>query len=129
MIFQDKIIVIEEDLILSPDFLYTLALLSETFRKDDTIGAIQMWNPNGNEYDNYLHILFVRSFFFLAYEIVNGSLDLFYRVDNLYGLGYLLKRSFYDQNMKTSFKDCCAKRLNRFSSLKKKSYRVFSLIL
>lgn len=89
---KDKIIVIEEDLILSPDFLYTLALLSETFRKDDTIGAIQMWNPN-------------------AYEIVNGSLDLFYRVDNLYGLGYLLKRSFYDQNMKTSFKDCCAKRV------------------
>ena len=39
-------IVIEEDLILSPDFLYTFALLSETFRKDESIGAIQMWNPN-----------------------------------------------------------------------------------
>ncbi len=39
-------IVIEEDLILSPDFLYTFALLSEIFRKDETIGAIQMWNPN-----------------------------------------------------------------------------------
>jgi hypothetical protein len=38
--------VIEEDLILSPDFLYTLALLSETFRKDETISGIQMWNPN-----------------------------------------------------------------------------------
>ena len=43
---QDAVIVIEEDLILSPDFLYTLALLSETFRKDETIAAIQMWNPN-----------------------------------------------------------------------------------
>jgi hypothetical protein len=40
------VIVIEEDLILSPDFLYTLALLSETFRKDETISGIQMWNPN-----------------------------------------------------------------------------------
>jgi hypothetical protein len=40
------VIVIEEDLILSPDFLYTLALLSETFRKDETINGIQMWNPN-----------------------------------------------------------------------------------
>jgi hypothetical protein len=44
------VIVIEEDLILSPDFLYTLALLSETFRKDQTIGAIQMWNPNCKKY-------------------------------------------------------------------------------
>jgi hypothetical protein len=43
---QDKIIVVEEDLILSPDFLYTLALLSDIFRKDETISAIQMWNPN-----------------------------------------------------------------------------------
>jgi hypothetical protein len=40
------VIVIEEDLILSPDFLYTFALLSETFRKDETIAGIQMWNPN-----------------------------------------------------------------------------------
>lgn len=39
-------IVIEEDMILSPDFLYTLALLNEPFRKDLSINAIQMWNPN-----------------------------------------------------------------------------------
>ncbi|CAF3774801.1 unnamed protein product [Adineta steineri] len=89
---KDKVIVIEEDLILSPDFLYTLALLSETFRKDDTIGAIQMWNPN-------------------SYDNVNGSIDLIYRVDNLFGLGYLLRRSFYDKNMKNSFKQCCSKRV------------------
>ncbi|CAF0787597.1 unnamed protein product [Adineta ricciae] len=89
---RDKVIVIEEDLILSPDFLYTLALLSETFRKDESIGAIQMWNPN-------------------SYDIVNGSLELIYRVDNLYGLGYLLRRSFYEKNMKNSFKQCCSKRV------------------
>jgi hypothetical protein len=89
---KDKVIVIEEDLILSPDFLYTLALLSETFRKDQTIGGIQMWNPN-------------------SYDILNGSIDLIYRVDHLYGLGYLLRRSFYDKNMKNSFKECCSKRV------------------
>ncbi|CAF1042224.1 unnamed protein product [Rotaria sordida] len=89
---KDKIIVIEEDLILSPDFLYTLALLSETFRKDETIGAIQMWNPN-------------------SYDIINGSVELIYRVDQFYGLGYLLRRSFYEKNMKDSFKDCCSKRV------------------
>lgn len=47
--FQDSLIVIEEDLILSPDFLYVLALLNDVFRKDDTISAIQMWNPNGKD--------------------------------------------------------------------------------
>ncbi len=47
---------------------------------------------------------------YLAYDIINGSIDLIYRVDNLYGLGYLLKRSFYEKNMKNSFKDCCSKR-------------------
>ncbi|CAF1035789.1 unnamed protein product [Rotaria sp. Silwood1] len=89
---KDSVIVIEEDLILSPDFLYLLALLSETFRKDETIGAIQLWNPN-------------------SYDIVNGSIDLIYRVDNFYGLGYLLKHEFYNKNMKNSFKQCCGKRV------------------
>ncbi|CAF0873469.1 unnamed protein product [Didymodactylos carnosus] len=88
---KDKIIVIEEDLILSPDFLYTLALLSEPFRKDETIGGIAMWNPN-------------------SYEDVDGSSNLIYRVDELYGLGYLLRRSFYDTHMKT-FSECCSKRV------------------
>ncbi|CAF2490560.1 unnamed protein product [Rotaria sp. Silwood2] len=89
---KDKIIVIEEDLILSPDFLYTLALLSETFRKDETIDAIQMWNPN-------------------SYDSINGSIELIYRVDQFYGLGYLLRRSFYEKYIKNSFKDCCSKRV------------------
>ncbi|CAM4823109.1 unnamed protein product [Rotaria magnacalcarata] len=89
---QDKMIVIEEDLILSPDFLYTLALLSETFRKDETIGAIEMWNPN-------------------SYDIINGSEELIYRVDQFYGLGYLLRRSFYEKNMRNSFDICCSKRV------------------
>ncbi len=101
-------IVIEEDLILSPDFLYTFALLSETFRKDETIGAIQMWNPNCKN----IHFFFLTNliFVYLAYDIVNGSIDLIYRIDNFYGLGYLLRRSFYDKNMKNSFKECCSKR-------------------
>jgi hypothetical protein len=49
-------------------------------------------------------------FFHSAYDILNGSIDLIYRVDHLYGLGYLLRRSFYDKNMKNSFKECCSKR-------------------
>jgi hypothetical protein len=55
------------------------------------------------------HFVFFSSSY-LAYDIINGSIDLIYRVDNLYGLGYLLRRSFYDKNMKNSFKECCSKR-------------------
>jgi hypothetical protein len=104
------VIVIEEDLILSPDFLYTFALLSEIFRKDETIGAIQMWNPNCRKIFSSKISFFFFSSSYLAYDIINGSIDLIYRVDNLYGLGYLLRRSFYDKNMKNSFKECCSKR-------------------
>ena len=103
-------IVIEEDLILSPDFLYTLALLSEAFRKDETIGAIQMWNPNGENTTGIVLLCFANMISNLAYDHINGSIELIYRVDNFYGLGYLLKRSFYDKNMKNSFKQCCLKR-------------------
>lgn len=101
-------IVIEEDLILSPDFLYTLALLSETLRNDETIGGIQMWNPNCRRSRNLRSQHLISTY--LAYDVVNGSIDVIYRVDQLYGLGYLLRRSFYDKNMKKSFKDCCSKR-------------------
>jgi hypothetical protein len=102
------VIIIEEDIILSPDFLYTLALLSETFRKDETISAIQMWNPNCN----FCFFFEIFTFVFLnsAYDIVNGSVELIYRVDQFYGLGYLLRRSFYQKNMKDLFKECCSKR-------------------
>ena len=102
-------IVIEEELIISPDFLYTLALLSEPFRKDETIGAIQMWNPNCK-----LSFFFFSdrrmSFFHLAYDIINGSIELIYRVDQFYGLGYLLSRSFYQKAIKDLFQECCSKR-------------------
>ena len=109
---QNEVIVVEEDLILSPDFLYTLALLSDTFQKDPTIGAIQMWNPNGRLSSDALssNSLSSSSSPSIAYDIVNGSVDFIYRVDQFFGLGYLLKRSLYDKSIKASFKDCCFKR-------------------
>ncbi|CAF3338332.1 unnamed protein product [Rotaria sp. Silwood1] len=45
------------------------------------------------------------------YDIINGSIELIYRVDQFYGLGYLLRHSFYEKNMKDTFKDCCSKRV------------------
>jgi hypothetical protein len=55
-------------------------------------------------------ILFLNRLFHLAYDIINGSIELIYRVDQFYGLGYLLRRSFYEKSIKDSFKDCCSKR-------------------
>ncbi len=68
-----------------------------------------MWNPNCK----ILHFFFlfrIFNYFYLAYDIINGSIELIYRVDQFYGLGYLLRRSFYEKNMKDSFKECCSKR-------------------
>lgn len=108
-------IVVEEELVLSPDFLYTLALLSDTFRKDETIGAIQLWNPNCKILCALCFLYYKNMFSFnLAYEIINGSIELIYHVDQFFGLAYLLKRSFYDKHMKDSFKQCCSKRYMKF---------------
>lgn len=46
--------------------------------------------------------------------MINGSVELIYRVDGFYGLGYLLRRSFYEKYMKNSFKECCHKRYAYF---------------
>jgi hypothetical protein len=58
----------------------------------------------------YLFLFEILFVFSIAYEIINGSVELIYRVDQFYGLGYLLRRSFYEKNIKDSFKECCSKR-------------------
>lgn len=40
-------IVLDEGLILSPDFLFYMAQLVFLFQKDDSIFAISAWNSNG----------------------------------------------------------------------------------
>lgn len=111
-LFQGSIIVIEEDLILSPDFLYTLALLYETYKNDDSIAGIQMWNPNCKKIilKSNLVELIVSFCLSQAYENVDGSVELIYRVDTFHGLGYLIRKTFVDKYMKDSFSTCCSKR-------------------
>lgn len=41
------VIVLEEGLIVSPDFLFYMAQLVFLFDKDDSILAVSAWNPNG----------------------------------------------------------------------------------
>ena len=41
-------IVIEEELILSPDFLYFFSQVYDIFISDPQVAAISAWNPNCN---------------------------------------------------------------------------------
>ena len=61
-----------------------------------------MWNPNSMK-RIICGFFKYRFFFYLGYDIINGSIELIYRVDSLYGLGYLLRRSFYEKNIKDLF--------------------------
>ena len=41
------VIVLEENLILSPDFLFYMAQLVPTLEKDESLLCVSAWNPNG----------------------------------------------------------------------------------
>ena len=43
---KHSIIVIEEELILSPDFLYFFSQVYDVYINDPTVSAISAWNPN-----------------------------------------------------------------------------------
>lgn len=43
---KQNLIIIEEELILSPDFLYFFTQLYDTFINDPSLAAISTWNPN-----------------------------------------------------------------------------------
>ena len=45
---KQSLIVIEEELILSPDFLYYFTQVYDAFMNDPTVAAISSWNPNCN---------------------------------------------------------------------------------
>ena len=49
-------------------------------------------------------------FLFAGYEGVSTDPGLAYRADTFPGLGFLLKRSFYDAHMKGNMKTCCGNR-------------------
>jgi hypothetical protein len=43
---KDAVVIIEEDIIVSPDFLYYFAQLYDVFMNDDSLAAVSSWNPN-----------------------------------------------------------------------------------
>ncbi|CAH1783634.1 unnamed protein product [Owenia fusiformis] len=91
--FKDaqNIIFLEEEVILGSDFLSYMAQTLPLLESDSTIAAISAWNDNG-------------------YEGVSGNSSLLYRVSQFPGLGFMLKREFYDTYMKDKLQECCSSR-------------------
>ena len=51
---KDCVIVLEEDLIVSPDFLYYFHYLKPLLDKDETLLTVSAWNDNGKYLFIYL---------------------------------------------------------------------------
>ncbi|KAG8311004.1 hypothetical protein J6590_051533 [Homalodisca vitripennis] len=83
------VIVLDEGLIVSPDFLFYMAQLVFLLEKDDSIFAISAWNPNG-------------------YKNVSSNPHLAYRSDQFPGLGFLLPVSVFDKYLEGNFSSCCS---------------------
>ena len=68
---KDSIIVIEEELILSPDFLYFFSQLYEAYINDPTVAAVSAWNSNCKLYYRYTVLFMDRSGSFWSINIIS----------------------------------------------------------
>lgn len=85
------LIVIEEELVLSPDFLYFLAQCTPTLDKDPSLLGVSAFNFHG-------------------FEELSSNKSLVYRVEDFPGLAFMIKMSVYKERMKGSLKSCCSDR-------------------
>ncbi|XP_045167316.2 protein O-linked-mannose beta-1,2-N-acetylglucosaminyltransferase 1-like [Mercenaria mercenaria] len=84
-------IVIEEELVLSPDFLYFLAKCTSALEKDHSLLGVSAFNFNG----------FVET---------SSNKSLVYRVEDFPGLAFMIKMTAYTERMKGGLKSCCNER-------------------
>lgn len=82
------LIVLEEELVLSPDFMLFLAQCSQALEVDETLIGVSAFNYNG-------------------FENTSSNNGLIYRVEEFPGLGFMLKMSVYKQRIKDNLKSCC----------------------
>ena len=75
---QDTVIIVEDDLKVAPDFFEYFEGTKGLLEKDPTLWCVSAWNDNGKE------------------GKVKGS-DLLYRSDFFPGLGWMLKKSVWDE--------------------------------
>ncbi|XP_060078502.1 protein O-linked-mannose beta-1,2-N-acetylglucosaminyltransferase 1-like [Ylistrum balloti] len=86
------LIVLEEEIVLAPDFLSFLGQSLVVVDSDASLLGVSAWNYNG-------------------YDTTSGDRTLAYRVEEFPGLGFLLKRSVFDTYMKNRMSVCCSKRV------------------
>ncbi|EGC32979.1 hypothetical protein DICPUDRAFT_88972 [Dictyostelium purpureum] len=79
----DKIIIVEDDLIVSPDFLDYFEKMSPLLDKDESLFCISAWNDNGKK------------------RFINPNEDqailTFHRTDFFPGLGWMMKNKFWKE--------------------------------
>uniref|UniRef100_A0A914X295 ILEI/PANDER domain-containing protein n=1 Tax=Plectus sambesii TaxID=2011161 RepID=A0A914X295_9BILA len=85
-------IVIEEELLLTSDFLYYMSQLLPVFKQDDSLGTVSAWNNNGFAETSSLPAE--------VYRVEKG----------LPGLGFMLKRTVYEKHMRGRMSKCCSRR-------------------
>jgi hypothetical protein len=88
---KQSVIVIEENLILAPDFLYFFSMVYDSFINDPNVAAISSWNPNG-------------------YAEIEGNSNYVYRTNEFPGLGFMIKRSIYEDYIENKVEQCCSER-------------------
>jgi len=77
----NHVIVLEEDLDVSPDFLHYLSAAAPVLDADKSLFCVSAWNDQG-------------------YETTSGDRRAIYRVETMPGLGWLLKRSIFEEELK-----------------------------
>jgi beta-1,2-N-acetylglucosaminyltransferase len=85
------IILLEEEVIPSVDFLHYMAQCLPVLNTDETLIGATAWNENG-------------------FDGVSSLPDTIYRGNTFPGLGFMLKKTFYLNHMRNKMADCCLKR-------------------
>ncbi|XP_052214269.1 protein O-linked-mannose beta-1,2-N-acetylglucosaminyltransferase 1-like isoform X1 [Dreissena polymorpha] len=81
-------IVLDEELMLSPDFLSFLAQCTHVLDKDDSLIGVSAFNFNG-------------------LDGMQTNKSLMYKVEDFPGLGFMIKMEFFKIRMKHKLKNCC----------------------
>lgn len=84
-------IFIDEELALSPDFLFYMAQALPLLDRDPTLYSISAWNENG-------------------YVGTSSNPEAAYRVEGFPGLAFMISKATYIRQMKGSFEECCSRR-------------------
>ncbi|XP_046354639.1 protein O-linked-mannose beta-1,2-N-acetylglucosaminyltransferase 1-like [Haliotis rufescens] len=93
LVYPDSshVIVLEEELLLAPNFLHFMSHFLPVLDADDSLMGVSAWNYNG-------------------FEKLSGNKNLIYRVEEFPGLGFLLKSKPFLKILTSSIHKCCKDR-------------------